>query len=769
MNKEPQLFPKMNHNEMSIEESLRTNWQFSIEVLNGGREDSAGIRLLEARAWEIACEALKPRNIHLPAPPPSYDERTLQQAFEMLKAPHKLRPLLQWFLDQIRNCRYMLQKDILEFTRHWEETMDVRHFRELFNVLSEWFSVWGKEVLAFKKYDLDGHFAFQRAFRASLLSILPPSFSSAFTALLKFTLVDSESFTPPASQSLSRSPLLFEQINTFGVSEDFENIITNVLYEEIRVRVMDTCPGEWEESMLPGLREWFTQKALPWIAGMYASGAPNEERLRAVLGPVTQKFDYHLCKMLCDLRTNEIFDIIVNYPNSMSAVLDLKECLSRTDQRAKFVQALRKFNTRRLLHHGAETSNILEQYINTIRCLRLLDPAGVLLFSVAEPIRRYLRERPDTIRCIVSNLATDDGILGLSDEKDSGITPIRDALESADDYSDPNWHPEPNDAEPGFRTSRPTDIISILVSIYDSRDLFIKELQILLGRRLLAITDGDYYDEMRRLEQLKLRFGDTQLQVCEVMMKDILNSVRTREGIRELGETPLHPTVISHLFWPEQAKTSLVLPLEMKVLQDDFATKYSDRNPGKYLKWIPNLGTVELKLELADRTVAAKVTPLQAAVIHHFSNQDTWTPQELADKLDIAEALSITSALQAWENLGVLEEMPDGSYFLLETAREGRGAKRYNKMVLIAPETVGEVEAAETAEREQTERMRVHWQFIKGMLNSFGKLTLEEIHGKLRFFAPDYDHTQEHLAIFMQSALKEGLVEVHDGVWRAVR
>ena len=41
-----------------------------------------------------------------------------------------------------------------------------------------------------------------------------------------------------------------------------------------------------------------------------------------------------------------------------------------------------------------------------------------------------------------------------------------------------------------FRTNKPSDIISTLVSIYDSRDLFIKDLQVLLAQRLLAIKDG---------------------------------------------------------------------------------------------------------------------------------------------------------------------------------------------------------------------------------------------------------------------------------------
>lgn len=42
-----------------------------------------------------------------------------------------------------------------------------------------------------------------------------------------------------------------------------------------------------------------------------------------------------------------------------------------------------------------------------------------------------------------------------------------------------------------FRSSKGSDILQMLVSIYDSKDLFVKELQILLAQRLLAVRDYD--------------------------------------------------------------------------------------------------------------------------------------------------------------------------------------------------------------------------------------------------------------------------------------
>jgi anaphase-promoting complex subunit 2 len=43
-----------------------------------------------------------------------------------------------------------------------------------------------------------------------------------------------------------------------------------------------------------------------------------------------------------------------------------------------------------LLHPGANTSTIISQYINTINALRIVDPTGVAIDQVGQPIRYYL-------------------------------------------------------------------------------------------------------------------------------------------------------------------------------------------------------------------------------------------------------------------------------------------------------------------------------------------------------------------------------------------
>src|SRR6266540_4114553 len=72
----------------------------------------------------------------------------------------------------------------------------------------------------------------------------------------------------------------------------------------------------------------------------------------------------------------------------------------RLSRRQGTLDPLLNRNRKRLLHPGADTKLILQQYVATIKCLRMIDPPGVLLFKVAEPIRRYLRLLNTRLICV---------------------------------------------------------------------------------------------------------------------------------------------------------------------------------------------------------------------------------------------------------------------------------------------------------------------------------------------------------------------------------
>ena len=58
----------------------------------------------------------------------------------------------------------------------------------------------------------------------------------------------------------------------------------------------------------------------------------------------------------------------------------------------------------------------------------------------------------------------------------------------------------------------------MLVNIYGSKELFVNEYRTLLANRLLTTFSYDSVErEIRYLELLKMRFGESQLHFCEVI------------------------------------------------------------------------------------------------------------------------------------------------------------------------------------------------------------------------------------------------------------
>lgn len=117
--------------------------------------------------------------------------------------------------------------------------------------------------------------------------------------------------------------------------------------------------------------------------------------------------------------------------------------------------------SRRLLHAGATTSELLGIYISVISAFKVLDPRGVLLDKVATPLRSYLRQREDSVRIIAASFLADvdeDGnVINPSDDlckelaREIALSEGQD-LQTADvglDWDDMEWVPDPIDAGPG--------------------------------------------------------------------------------------------------------------------------------------------------------------------------------------------------------------------------------------------------------------------------------------------------------------------------------
>ncbi|KKK17941.1 hypothetical protein AOCH_006939 [Aspergillus ochraceoroseus] len=501
--------------------------------------------------------------------------------------------------------------------------------------------------------------------------------------------------------------------------------------QEVFASVMDTMMTEfiraaytshWEGPSLVSLhlRQWienvFAQLVVQVLAviNVSESGVRDQGYLDVKLSDVQKWQDIGIAR-LGALRTGELFDVIIEWPASSGAIEDLRHFTTHPASRHHLTHSFAAVLNRRLLHPGASTVEILQVYISIIRAFNLLDPKGVLLDRIARPIRRYLRDREDTIKVIVGGLLADpanaDGRTASSSET---LVELSAELNKAHqtsmrndsgelDWDDMNWMPDPVDAAPDYRKSKSSDVIGSLISLFDSKETFVREMQNMLAERLLQ-KRTDFDQEMSVLELLKLRFGDSALQACEVMLRDIFDSRRVDAVVRndqgmigkrrvqqpftpdgsgmddsrasavETTDMPeLHAKILSHFFWPEIQGQEFKVPEEIAQLQQRYAEGFGSLKQSRKLTWLNGLGQVIVELDLEDRVFVEEVTTWQATVIYAFNNPSssseaivTKTTSELSQELQMSTAL-VRSACLFWVSRRILAEVQRDIFRVLET------------------------------------------------------------------------------------------------------
>lgn len=172
----------------------------------------------------------------------------------------------------------------------------------------------------------------------------------------------------------------------------------------------------------------------------------------------------------------------------------------------------------------------------------------------------------------------------------------------------------------------------MVVDIYGSKEIFVNEYRTLLADRLLNQLDFSPEKEIRNLELLKLRFDESLLHTCEVMLKDISDSKRINAHIHNDAnmETdddkdgtafPLSSLILSSQFWPAFKNETLELPPELKSVFDRYTKSYETYKGNRTLCWRPVTGRVDLEVEIGSKTLNLSVSPIHAVILYQFQAQ----------------------------------------------------------------------------------------------------------------------------------------------------
>ncbi|XP_012279074.1 anaphase-promoting complex subunit 2 [Orussus abietinus] len=527
------------------------------------------------------------------------------------------------------------------------------------------------------------------------------------------------------------------------------NVLTNLIHLRIKDHVKKLCSKSFDQSQLLPLEHWLETVVLSWLTRIYSGGSSKSMTLcsavRAAINRFKQKLSHYLYEVYTRIRIEQLFNIIIEYPDSQPAVDDLRICLERTDLRKLLIETLQEALKTRLLHPGVNTPDILTAYIAAIKALRQLDPTGVLLETITEPVKIYLRSREDTVRCVVSGLL-DDSPSDLADELVKGESlQLDDTSFDEDDESWQKWAPDPVDADPCKSSQRRmSDIISMLVNVYGSQDLFVNEYRTLLADRLLSQLNYHTEREIRHLELLKRRFGENQLHYCEVMLKDVYDSKRIDGNIQSDTTYSLEKQyfstsalILSAQFWPPfKEDWKLELPEYVQNQLKKYVKAFEALKGNRTLCWKTHLGNVNLIIELKDRKIDINVTPIHATIILHFQDKPKWTLSELADVMH-APATVLRRKITFWLSQGLLKEVSPDTF----TLQEESNSKHQLLTEIVEDE---EVESAMTSASDQREEeLQVFWSYIVGMLTNLDSMPLERIHQMLKMFASQGPGTVE--------------------------
>ena len=243
----------------------------------------------------------------------------------------------------------------------------------------------------------------------------------------------------------------------------FAEVMSGILAEHVRSTYASrwSTPSTIPEQLRFWVENYFARFAVEVLASLKEENDTSSEQLTRVTHTDVERWQEMGINELGALRTNELFDIIVNWNSEENhgAIEDLKHYITKTSSRTHLTSSFSDALSQRLLQPGASTTEILQVYISVIDAFLLLDSKGVLLDRVARPIRRYLRERDDTVTIIVSGLLADpedescdaEVLVELAKEMNRSTNLAgEDEMDDGElDWDDMSWMPDPVDAGPG--------------------------------------------------------------------------------------------------------------------------------------------------------------------------------------------------------------------------------------------------------------------------------------------------------------------------------
>ena len=206
------------------------------------------------------------------------------------------------------------------------------------------------------------------------------------------------------------------------------------------------------------------------------------------------------------------------------------------------------------------------------------------------------------------------------------------------------------------------------------------------------------------------------------------------------------------------------LPPAIKAMFDQYTKAFESFKDNRTLHWTPLNGRVVIDLEVDGKTTEMLVTPAQATIAIHFSEQNEWELDKLGQKMNMPPSI-LRKRLVFWQAQGLIREATE-NYFVLNDRNKPEAAE---ELQVQPPEMCEDDDtecAMESASDQREEELQVFWSYIEAMLTNLDSLPLERIHQMLKMFASQVEFTQEELKKILQRKVREHKLVYTGGVYQ---
>ena len=469
-------------------------------------------------------------------------------------------------------------------------------------------------------------------------------------------------------------------IKSLLLGEVYKNIISSFIKTEIDLNLSYYISSHTSQ-IVPDLIKMFSNYYLEWSFLNNEIDPISLSLIDSMKQRYKETFITYLKQNFMKIKIEKFFDIISQFPDSSPTLLDIKYCINSYDP-SLFVNSIKSQLSSRLLTPGISTRLIIEIFIRIIKIMKAIEPGSYMLSSISEPIKSYLRMRKDTMQWIITTILSEDDSNILEDMSKAYVRNVKsydlDYLSS--DEEPENWEPTYGDAA-DFK-SKSTDIISVLVNIFGSPEKFMEQYKRMLSERRITDDNFSLENEIKNLELLKLKFGENLLQSCDVIIKDIKDSMKLNST--DIKDVLINCLVINKNYWPfinnnsfeinniePQIDTTSGLPLtaydnflqEIRKHIDYYKTQFTKKKFCRNLSLYSNVGYANMTLTFRNGEFTFVVSPLSGFIIKMFDKENKamfpkYTIDYIAEKLK-ADADDVKKKINFWVTKGVLKEILD--------------------------------------------------------------------------------------------------------------